>query len=137
MEGKVAAGVGIGGCVAVLLVLAAPYALVAGSGPGLGVYYGSGTVGAGVVGFLALLQVVVLLAGTRGRTDPPTAAGIALVLGVAMVLLAAAWALAVPPELVFSFPADWLGWHRWAVVAAAAVVPLASAVYARTAIRGG
>ncbi|MFB6160992.1 MAG: hypothetical protein ABEJ61_07425 [Haloferacaceae archaeon] len=136
MEGKVAAGVGVAGSVAVLCVLVAPYALLSGSGsgPGLGVYYGAGAVGVGVVGFLALLEVVVLLAGARGRTDPPTAAGIAVVVGVAMVLLAVAWALAVPRDLVFSFPAAWLGWHRWAVVAVTLVVPAASAAYARSVL---
>lgn len=137
MDAKVAAGAGVAGCLAVLLALVAPYALVADSGPGLGVYYGAGVVGVGVVGFLALLEVVVLLAGFRGRTDPPTAAGIALVVGAAMVLIAAAWAVAVPRELVFSFPAAWLEWHRWAVVAATAVVPLASAAYARSVLRRG
>lgn len=137
MDGKAAAGVGLAGCVAVLIALAAPYVLVPDSDSALGVYYGAGVAGAGAVGFLALVGVVVLLAGIRGRTDPPTAAGIAVVVGAATVVLAVAWALAVPRELVLSFPAEWMGWHRWAVAAVALVVPLGSVAYAREALRAG
>lgn len=131
---EAAPGVGIVGCLAVLLAMAAPYLLVSDPGTGLPVYYRAGPVGAGVVGFLALLSVVVFLAGRRGRTDPPTAAGIALVVGVAMVLLAVLWALSVPPEIAFGFPAAWMGWHRWAVVALTVVVPVAGGAYARAVV---
>ena len=125
---------GIAGCLAVVLAMAAPYLLVSDPGTGLSVYYRAGPTGAGIVAFLALLAVVVFLAGVRGRTDPPTAAGVALVLGVGMVLLALLWAFAVPPEIVFGFPAEWMDWHRWAVVALTAVVPAAGALYARSAL---
>ncbi|MFB6303712.1 MAG: hypothetical protein ABEH47_00975 [Haloferacaceae archaeon] len=131
---EAAPAAGIAGCVAVVLAMAAPYVLVGDTGTGLPIYYGAGAVGGGVVAFLALLSVVVFLAGARGRTDPPTAAGITLVVGVAMVLLALLWALAVPQEVVFSFPAAWMGWHRWAVVALTATVPAAAAVYARAVL---
>lgn len=130
----VAPRAGIAGCLAVLLALAAPYLLVSDPGTGLSVYYRAGPVGAGVVGFLALLSVVVFLAGGRRRTDPPTAAGIGLVVGTAMVLLALLWALAVPPEIPFGFPEAWMGWHRWAVVALTAVVPVVAAAYARAVV---
>jgi hypothetical protein len=130
----VAPRVGVVGCLAVLIALAAPYPLVTDAGTGLSVYYRAGPTGAGVVGFLALLAIVVFLAGARGRTDPPTAAGIAIVVGATMVLLAALWALAVPPEIPFGFPAEWMGWHRWAVVALTAVVPAAGAAYARAVV---
>jgi hypothetical protein len=131
---EVAPLVGAAGCVAVLLAMAAPYVLIEETGTGLPQYYGAGAVGGGVVAFLALLAIVALLAGARGRTDPPTAAGIALVVGAAMVLLALGWALAVPPDFVFSFPAAWMGWHRWAVVALTATVPAAAGAYARAVL---
>jgi len=125
---------GVAGCLAVVLALAVPYVLVTDPGTGLSVYYRAGPAGAGVVGFLAILSVVVFLAGLRDRTDPPTAAGIALVLGVATLLLALLWALAVPRDIVLGFPADWMGWHRWAVVAVTGVVPAAAAAYAREVV---
>jgi hypothetical protein len=114
--------------------MGAPYALIAEPGTGLPIYYGAGPVGAGALAFLAVLQPIVLLSGTRGGLDPQTAAGMATVVGLAMLGLAALWALSVPTELVLSFPAAWMGWHRWAVVALVALVPAASAVYARATL---
>ncbi|MFB6157408.1 MAG: hypothetical protein ABEJ34_06170, partial [Haloferacaceae archaeon] len=125
---------GIAGCVAVLLAMAAPYALLTDPGTGLPFYYGAGPTGAGAVAFLAVLVPVVFLAGARGRTDPPTAAGITLVAGAAMVLLAALWAVLVPENAVFSFEAAWIRWHRWVVVGLTATVPLAAAGYARAVL---
>lgn len=129
--GGVAAALGVAGSLATLAALGAPYALIADHGTGLGVYYAAGPLGAGAVAFLAVLHPVVVLSGTRGRADPPTAAGMALVVGVAMLAIAALRAASVPPESVFSFPVSWMGWHRWAVVGVVAVVPAAAAVYAR------
>ncbi|QLG62676.1 DUF7548 family protein [Halorarum salinum] len=128
---------GIAGCLATLLALAAPYALISDPGTGLSVYYASGPVGAGGVGFLAVLLVVVFLSGKRGRTAPDTVAGVALVASLGLVALALLWALAVDPENVFSFPADaeWMTSHRWVVLACAAVVPLSAAAYARAVLR--
>jgi hypothetical protein len=132
--GERAATLGVVACLATLAAMGAPYALIPEPGTGLPIYYGSGPAGAGAVAFLAVLQPVVLLSGTRGRLDAQTAAGMATVVGLAMLGLAALWALAVPTELVLSFPAAWMGWHRWAVVAVVALVPAASAVYARAAL---
>ncbi|MFB6282267.1 MAG: hypothetical protein ABEH40_09630 [Haloferacaceae archaeon] len=131
---EAAPGAGVAGCLAVLLAMAAPYLLVTDTGTGLAVYYRAGPVGAGLVGFLAVLSVVAFLAGVRGRTDPPTAAGVALVLGLAMVPLALLWALSVPPEIVLGFPAAWMGWHRWAVVGLTAVIPAAGGAYVRAVL---
>jgi hypothetical protein len=133
---RVAPGVGVGGCLVLVAALFAPVFLISDPGTGLGIYYGAGPVGgAGTVAFLALLSVVAFLAGTRGRTDAETAAGIALVVGVGVPAAAVLWAVSVEQELVFSFPAAWMGWHRWAVVAVAAVPALAAAVYTAGVLR--
>lgn len=133
--GNLAVGVGVVACLATLAAMGAPYVLVGEPGTGLPIYYGAGPLGAGAVAFLAVIQPIVLLSGTRGRADPATVAGMAVVVGLAMLGIALAWALSVPDELVLSFPAAWMGWHRWAVVAAVAVVAAASGGYARVALR--
>jgi hypothetical protein len=130
-----AARVGVVGCLATLVAMGAPYALIAEPGTGLPIYYGAGPLGAGAVAFLAVIQPIIFLSGTRGRADPETVAGMALVVGLAMLGIAVLWALSVPDELVLSFPAAWMGWHRWAVVATTALVPVASGVYTRTTLR--
>jgi hypothetical protein len=134
---QAAPALGIVGCLAVVVVLALPYVLVPGWGRELGQYYAGGPLGVGAVLFLALVGVVVFLAGLRGRTDPTLAAGIALALGVVAVLIALSWALAAPLDPIFGFPASWITDHRWAVVATSAIIPLAAAVYARTVLSRG
>lgn len=132
---RVAANAGALACLAVLVAVGAPFALISQPGTGLPIYYGAGPLGAGAVAFLAVVQPIVLLSGTRGRADPVTAAGAAAAVGLAMLAIAALWALSVPAELVLSFPAAWMGWHRWAVLAAVAVVAAVSGLYAREALR--
>ena len=132
---EAAAGVGVVGCLAALAALGAPYVLISEPGTGVAVYYGGGPVGAAPVAFLAVLQPIVSLSGTRGRADPQTVAGMALTVGVAMVGATAWWATSVPPAFPLSFPAAWMGWHRWAVTGVVAVVPVAGVVYAREALR--
>jgi hypothetical protein len=121
-------------CGAVVAALVAPLVLLPEVGTELSVYYAAGPAGGTVLGFLAPIAVVIFLAGRRGRTDPVTAAGLTLVLGLGMLGLALAWALAVDPELVFNFSAAWMGSHRWAVVGLTAVVPAAAGVYARAVL---
>lgn len=121
--------VGVVACVAVVLALAAPYVLISQPGTGLAVYYASGPLGAFGVAFLALLEVVVFLSGERGSADPTTAAGIALAVGLGAVVLALVWALTVDPENVMSFPAAWMGWHRWLVLALTGVVVVSAGAY--------
>lgn len=126
--------VGSVACGAVVATLVAPFVLIPDPGTELGLYYAAGPTGGTALGFLAPIAVVVFLAGRRGRTDPVTAAGLTLVLGLGMLGLAAAWALAVDPELVFNFSAAWMGYHRWIVLGATALVPLSAAVYARAVL---
>jgi hypothetical protein len=133
---RLASGVGVAAALAVLATLAAPYLLISEPGTGLTLYYGAGTVGGVGLAFLAVMSVVALLAGTRGAAPPDVAAGVALVLGLALLVVSVLWATAVPQEVVFSFPADWMGYHRWLVVGEASLVPVSAAVYARAATGG-
>lgn len=122
---------GVGGCLAVLAALAAPVVLLEQPGTGLGIYYQSGSIGAAGIAFLAVVGIVVFLAGERGNADPVTAAGIAVTLSVGLVLLTLLWAFAVDPQNVLSFTASWMGWHRWLVVALTLVVLGTAGLYTR------
>ncbi len=127
---------GIAACGALLLVLAAPFLLIADPGTGLTVYYASGTLGVSGVAFLAVLLVVVFLSGRQQRRDPSIIAGVALVAAVALLALAVTWAVAVDVQNLFSFPASasWITWHRWVVVAVAVLVPASAGAYARAVL---
>ena len=130
---RVAPWAGVAASVLTLAALAAPYALLSESG-GLGVYYSSGLFGAWGFAFLALVAIVGFLAGERGNASPEVAAGVVLVLGLAMLGLAVAWAVAVPSEVVYSLPAAWMESHRWVVVVVVAAVPVSAAAYARRVV---
>ncbi|MFA1610611.1 DUF7548 family protein [Halobellus rubicundus] len=125
----------VGAVVCLLLagVVFAPALVVSAPGSGVAEYYAAGPIGVSIVGVLALLDVVVFLAGAQERSDPATLSGVALVSGLAMVLFSLLWALAIDPTLLFSFPAEyaWLETHRWVVVTGAAVAAIAAASYAR------
>lgn len=131
---QAAPAVGIVGCLAVVALLALPFALFPSWGTELAQYYTGGPLGIGAVLAFALVSVVVFLAGTRGQADPTTAAGIALTVGIVALLIAISWAVATPLDSLFGFPASWITDHRWAVVAATAVIPVAAAVYARSVL---
>jgi hypothetical protein len=126
--------VGILACLAVLLALGAPYVLLTDPGTGLDVYYSDGPLGIGAVAFLAVLLVIVFLSGKQERSDPDTIAGVALVGGLATLGFALLWALSVDQTNVFSFSADWMGYHRWIVVGASAMIPASAGVYARAVL---
>ena len=126
--------VGVAACLLLLGVLAAPYALLSSPGTGLGVYYSSGPLGVGGVGFLAVLLIVVFLSGRQRRRAPDTVAGVALVGAVAAFLFASLWAVSVDPDNVYSFSAQWMAYHRWLVVGAGALPAAAAAVYTRAVL---
>lgn len=131
---RLAPGVGVGACLATLAALLAPFVLVTDTGTGLGVYYRSGPFGAGVVGFLATVLVIVFLSGAQERRDPATVAGIAVVGSLALVAFTVIWATAVDPVTVVSFPAAWMGWHRWLVVGVTLVSVVAAVAFTRETI---
>ncbi|PSP90585.1 hypothetical protein BRC90_01365 [Halobacteriales archaeon QS_4_69_34] len=132
MDGtRLAPLLGIAGCLAALGALATPYALVA-DASAVGVYYATGAINPLLAVLFCAVSVVVFAAGRQGRTDPALAAGVALVFGVCIALVAAAWALTVPESVVFQLSeAAALATHRWALVAVSLSVPAAGAWYAR------
>lgn len=126
---KVAPTVGIAGCLLVLAVVAWPYLLETASA--VSTYYGSGAVTPLAAGLLAFVSVIVFAAGREERSDPATVAGAALVFGLFMVVIAVLFALTARVDVLGGSSAS-LSSQRW-VLAAVAVLPLASAVwYART-----
>ena len=131
---RVAPWVGVAASVATLAGVAVPYALISEPGTGLGLYYAAGPFGAWGFAFLALVAIVGFLAGERGNASPEVAAGVALVVGLAMLGLAVSWAASVPSEVVLSFPAAWMGSHRWVVLAVVGLVPVSAAAYARAVV---
>jgi len=131
---QAAPALGIAGCLAVVVTLGLPYLVTSGWASQLGQYYAAGPLGVGAVLFFALVGAVVFLAGARGRTDPTTAAGIALTLGVVALLVALLWAVSVSLQPLFGFPASWIVDHRWYVVGATTVMPVAAALYARAVL---
>ena len=134
-QDRLLAYAGAGACVVLLVVLAAPFALLEQPGTGLSVYYQSGPVGAAASAFLAVIGIVVFLSGERGSADPVTVAGIAVTLAGGLALLTVWWALAVDPENVLSFTAAWMGWHRWVVLAVSLAVFASAVGYAREVLR--
>ncbi|MFB6083920.1 MAG: hypothetical protein ABEJ94_06730 [Halorientalis sp.] len=116
---------GIVGCLAVLLALGAPYVLLEDAGS-VGPYYGSGVVNPLLAGLFALITLIALAAGREGRSDPAMAAGVALVLGAAITVIAVAWALTARVDAVAITTL-----HRWLVAGVSVFVPAGSAWFAR------
>jgi hypothetical protein len=122
---RIAPIVGIVGCLAVLLALGAPYVLVE-DASGIGLYYGSGAVNPLLAGLFAAVTFIALAAGREGRSDPAMAAGVALVLGAVVTVIAVAWALTVRVDVVAIDTA-----HRWVVAGVSVFVPAGAAWFAR------
>ena len=132
MDGtRVAPQVGIGGCLLVLLALAAPYLAVTETGA-VGTYYGAGAINPLVGGLFCAVAIIVFAAGRTGRTDSATAAGVALVFGVLVAGLSFAWAVTVPEGLVFQLSETTLiEYHRWVLAVVSLVVPIGGLWYSR------
>lgn len=123
--------VGIVGCFAVLIALVAPYLVVVDAGA-VGTYYGAGALNPLVGGLFSAVTVIVLAAGRTKRTDPATAAGVALVFGILVAGLSLAWAVTVPEGVVFQLSETALiRFHRWVLSAVSLVVPVCGLWYAR------
>ncbi len=132
MDGtRVAPLVGIVGCLVFLLALVAPYlALDAGA---VGTYYGTGTINPLIGGLFCAVTIIVFAAGHTGRTDPATAAGVALVFGLLVAGLSFAWAVTVPEAIIFQLSApSIIEFHRWVLVVVSVVIPASGLWYART-----
>lgn len=128
--------VGLVATLAALAVVVLPYAVL--SATDAAVYYGSAIFVPVhlVVGLLGSVAIVVFAAGRNGRTDPPTAAGAAIVLAAFMAVLVLWWAIAVG-DLVGSFAVDaTFGYHRWLLLTATLAVAASAGWYARAVLPG-
>ena len=137
---RLAPTVGIVASLLVVVLLAVPYGVV--DGEAVANYYGAGVLSPWVGGLLALVAVVVFAAGREDRTNPETAAGFGLGLGVAALVVFALWAVTVPAEVPLQLTTDKplvgplttgtvVEYHRWVTAGAALLVPAAGAWYAR------
>ena len=137
---RLAPTVGIVASLLVVVLLAVPYGVV--DGEAVANYYGAGVLSPWVGGLLALVAVVVFAAGREDRTDPETAAGFGLGLGLAALTVFALWAVTVPAEIPLQLTTDEplvgplttgtvVEYHRWVTAGAALLVPAAGAWYAR------
>ncbi|PSP74072.1 hypothetical protein BRC86_07455 [Halobacteriales archaeon QS_3_64_16] len=128
---RLAPTLGIGFCSLALVVLAIPYLLV-GNSTAVSFYYANGAINPLVAGLLCAITIVVFAAGREDRTDPGIAAGVGLAVGTFVALIAIAWALTVPEELVLQLSRnDLLAYHRSALVLASVGVFASGLWYAR------
>jgi hypothetical protein len=132
-DARRAAGLGTGAAVAVVALLLVPYAIA--DARAIGVYWGGDLVGPPLAGLFAAVAALALLGGSRGRTDPPLAAGVAVVFGTLVAALLVPWALGVSPALVGGLTdVAAFEWHRWGLAAAGLVLLGGSAWFARAVV---
>ena len=134
--GSLTPRVGAVACLLLAGVVFAPAVVVSAPGNAVASYYAAGPLGISIVGVLALVSVVVFLAGAQERSDPQTLAGVVVVAGVSMVLFSVLWAVSLDPTLLFSFPSEhaWIESHRWVVVVGAGTATLAAGGYATSVL---
>ncbi|MFC6836295.1 DUF7548 family protein [Halomarina ordinaria] len=128
---RLAPAVGIVAALAVVAVLAVPYALIDTPGT-VGAYYGGGLVDPQFAGLFALVAVIVFAAGRQERSDPALAAGAGLVFGLFTLLFCALWAFTVPADFVLSLTTETaIEYHRYLLVVVALFLPAGGLWYAR------
>lgn len=141
---RAAPTLGIVASLLLVVVVAVPYFVVENTGA-VRTYYGAGTLTPWASALMALVAVIVFAAGREDRTDPETAAGAALGLGVVILLVALVWAVTIPIDVPLQLTTDrpLLGplttatvieYHRW-VTALVAALPLAAAAWYARALR--
>lgn len=141
---RAAPTLGIVASLLLVVLVAVPYFVVENAGA-VRSYYGAGALTPWASALMALVAVIVFAAGREGRSDPDTAAGAAVGLGVVTVLVAVVWAVSVPADVPLQLTTDrsLLGplttatvieYHRW-VVAAVSVLPGAAAAWYARALR--
>lgn len=127
-----AARLGIGAGVVIVLLVLVPFAIA--DVRAVGVYFG-GLVGPPLAGLFAAVAAIALAGASRGNTDPPTAAGVVVVLTVLTLGFLVRWAATVSSSLVGGMTElAAFQYHRWALVAIAAVLLAAGAQYTRQVI---
>lgn len=129
---RTAAGLGVVAALAVVVLVLAPYMVA--DARAIGVYYG-GLVGPPLAGLFAAVVAIGLAGAIRERTDPATAAGVAVVLGVLTLALLVPWAAGVSPTLVGGMTTvAAFEHHRWGLLAAALVLAAAGTWYAKAVV---
>ncbi|MFB6135544.1 MAG: hypothetical protein ABEJ04_02175 [Halobacteriaceae archaeon] len=128
----IAAWVGVGACLAVLVLVAAPYALV--SAATVAVYYGVGPVGPPFLAVFAAVALVALGGALGGRSDPGTVSGVALVFGLVVAGFSVWWAARAGGVAASIETTTLFAYHRYALAVAALAVPAAVAGYARAVL---
>jgi hypothetical protein len=119
------------GALGVLVSLALPYAVVA-EDSAVGVYYGTGALNTLIVGLFAVVAFVVFAAGYYERSAPDLVAGVALVLGLFMLVVTALWIATLPSGFVGQLTSETLlSYHRWLLLAVVALVPVSAGWYTR------
>ncbi|MFB6298665.1 MAG: hypothetical protein ABEH65_00200 [Halobacteriales archaeon] len=125
--------VGVIGSLVVVVMALVPY-LVA-DPQAIGVYYAVGFVGPPFLAVLAVVTAVALAAGLRRRSDPATAAGIAIVTSLLTALFSLTWASSVTPSLLGGLTeVATLQYHRWVMVGAGVLALVGSGLYARAVV---
>jgi hypothetical protein len=122
------AWVGVAAALALVGTLALPYAVV--DADALGVYYGVGPVNPLAMVLFGGVAAVALAAAAAGRADPHTVAGVGVVVGLASLAIALAWAPAAGPVAGGIPTSAAFDLHRWAVVGAAGALFVSSALFA-------
>lgn len=118
---RLAPAIGVLACLAFLAALVVPF-----QSPGAGTYYASGALNPLIAGLFAVVTLIVFAAGRQDRTDPLTAAGIALAFGLVIVLTAFVWATTARTDVLAI-----TSYHRHVLVGTGAIIPLVAAWYAR------
>ncbi len=133
MDDRTVAALGVLASLAAIGAVAAPYVLLpSAEASGLSTYARYGVVGPWGVVLFALVTTVAFAAGRQRRTDPATAAGATVAVGLVAALVAVEWALAVDPDVVASITTtEWLSVHRWVVAGLTAAIPAVGFAYAR------
>lgn len=127
-----AARLGAAACLLLVALAALPYLVM--DGTEVGVYYGVGPVGPPFLALVATVALVALLSGAAERSDPATVAGVAVVLGVLLVLFGGLWAVPASGVVGGTTAPAAFDYHPWAVVATALVVFGSAAWFARATV---
>lgn len=126
-------GLGVAAGLAVAILTVVPYFFI--DNTAVGVYYQGGIGGPPLVALFALIEIIVLVAGAKRRTEPALAAGVAIVIGGFMTVLSWWWAITVSPSLVGGLTdLDIFEYHRWVLATSAAIAAIAAGRFARVVV---